>query len=108
MRRAELMTALRASIVRNARRYGAGEHAEDVAQIVLADIYLHGKEVLADPANEGALMQRVRHRTLTALRSERRRRRWEGLAATESTEPDGTDEADDLAAANDWGMAEWG
>lgn len=88
---------LRAYIVRNARRYGA-EDAEDVAQTVMMDML--GKPFLADPGNQPQLLSRIRQRTLTQLRTARRRRHYEGMAALE-TYPESTDEASD-AMAGDW------
>ena len=64
-----LTDALRASIVRAARRYGAPD-ADDVAQLVLIDCL--ARPWLAMPRNIGALMQRTRFHVLHALLSSRR------------------------------------
>lgn len=91
-----LTPALRNFIVRRARQQGAGEAAEDVAQQLLLDLL--DRPWMAEPKNEGALVQRIRYRVLTQLRGERRRSHWEARAALEQF---GVEELHDDGAAGD-------
>src|SRR5262245_6210245 len=98
--------ALRDYIVTQAQRYGA-EDAEEVAQAVLLDIAgirldrpggklkrAKAKKFLADPRNRPQLLSRIRQRTLTQLRTARRRRHYEARFAYAGY-PESTDEATD-------------